>query len=351
MTAVSASVVEIPNGFPGGPPPFPFLTFEQALRRADERPEFLVPGLVASSLTLFIGEPEAGKSSLAGALVHSVLMGEPFLGRKLTRPIRRVYVLTTEVDGPDEISRRLREQGVDHAAGLWIVPLFGVTAEGWRELAATIQPDLATLVVVDNLNGVVPEGSINTDDTVRQVGAGLRLFTDAGAPVVLLHHTSDKAGANGHGKSSLPMGHTSINAMGRWTVFVGKGKGDALKLKCHGNAAAAEEITLARDPGRGALALTVTSETSAAALAAREHNRDQVQAQRLVGAARWAVENHADAPSALALGQLLAKEFPWLSAAADPGRQVGKDISGGTRKIGAYLHRVNGAWELTGCGT
>ena len=64
-----AASVAVPaqRGAPAMPCRFPFLTFQQALDRAQERPVFLVPGLVSSTLTLFIGEPEAGKSSLAGA--------------------------------------------------------------------------------------------------------------------------------------------------------------------------------------------------------------------------------------------------------------------------------------------
>lgn len=313
-------------------PKFRRMTAAEAIERARQREPFLVEDLVCSTLTLFYGPPESGKSTLATLLIASALTGEPFLDRPLTRTRTpgQIVLITTEVDGPEEYGRRLAERLGERAFDdrLGIYPVGGLSPNDWRELQEEICPAEDTLVVVDNLTEVLSTGSINDDEAVRVAFAGLRLFTARGSTSVLIGHSSEKAGPNG-GRSTKPMGSTAISAAVRWKVRLEPKGSDRIELDCAGNSGRGAKITLERGEKETDLRVVEVSER-------QTHKRNENEAAWLGEIADWVVEN-CQGVSKADVARTLAEKFPELSPGSqNPDRTIASQLSKGA-KLGGFL--------------
>lgn len=311
----------------------------EAATRSRARQPFLVEQLVSATVTLIYGEPLSGKSTVAAALAAAAVRGERFLGRAISRPVDRVIVLTTEVDGVDEYGRRLVEDaGLPVSSSVTILDTASIRHhDEWVELHEQLRPTDRDLVILDNLTGIV-HGSINDDAAVRPVFEGLRLFTASGAAVVVVAHVSEKTSERG--RSTKPMGTTAISAGARWRVRVIDRTGD-LELVCDGNAAPGLTMKLRR--GVKLTDLEVVSEESAAEVMARRRTRNDTQGDRYANIADWVVANHATATPA-ELSRTLAIQFPDLTRAKNPARELAKHLAGG-RGVGGFLQQTEGRWQ------
>lgn len=318
------------------------LSLAEAVERTRQREPFLVDKLVCSTLTLVYGEPLAGKSTLAALLITSALRDAPFLDRELTHRVTKVALVTTEVDGPEEYARRVLEAGLDATdRRLAIYPVGSLTEDRWIELAEMIDPDEATLVVVDNLTQVLSGGSINDDAVIRVAFDGLRRLTACGAAVVVVAHVSEKTGPRG-GKSTKPMGNTAISAGARWRVRIVSKSNGKIELVCDGNAARGTTFVLER--GDKETDLRVVEEVDGRQAASLHRKRHAVAAARFAEIADWAIAN-APGVSQAEMARRLTANYPELSSGKDPARQVAKALSQ-KRKIGGFLQRApDGEWQ------
>ena len=225
--------------------PFSTYSWDEARAKAREAAPFVIPGLLASSITVWFGQPKAGKSALVTALVANIARGEgTFLGRTLSRPFDRVVIVTTDAGGVSEYATRLETAGIGddpHVTITFADPTM-LDAVGWVLLSDYIGPNSSTLVVIDNLTQIL-QGSMNDDIATRIFTTGVRRLTDAGGPVLVVHHQSDKSGP--YGPPRGPMGHTAISAMARWKVGIRPNQEcSRLTLQTEGNDAKGEVIVL-----------------------------------------------------------------------------------------------------------
>jgi hypothetical protein len=124
------------------------------------------------------------------------------------------------------------------------------------------------------------DGSVNDDAVVRQFFDGVRLFVRAGIPVVVVAHSSDKAGANGY-KPDTPMGSAYISQAVRWRVFARRSRRGNMTLKFMGNHAEPYEMTLCHGAGARFDVIDVKSPEAVKANsegAARVRSRDRLHA-------------------------------------------------------------------------
>ncbi|MET7525087.1 AAA family ATPase [Streptomyces sp900116325] len=329
------------------------MTTRTAVRGADiirlakqARDPFLVPGLVSSYATLWYGQSEVGKSRLVCGFVAAMLRGEPFLGRKSSRPIRRVAILCGEVGGVEEYAKRLcggdvwEELTEEEAAGLVLVEAPRMrTEEDWLGLRDTLATDAPDLVIVDPV-GQMTNGSVNEDETAERFWGGVRAL---GRPVVAVGHSSVKADATTGQRrgSQTPMGSTQWVSGSRWRVeMLADWTGQLGLLKANGNAGDSVELTLSR--GYKLTDFNVKAEQTREEKNAAKAERFEVRTTVAVEAAQWIAKEHPKAGNAEA-GRLLAERFPKLATADNPARRIAKDISEGNRGVGKHLVRRDGA--------
>src|SRR5580692_7187715 len=75
--------------------------------------DFVVEGLISSSVTTILGDPYLGKTYLALDGARSLLTGEPFLGVKVSKTYDRVAFLCTDPGGQYDIARRSARMGIE----------------------------------------------------------------------------------------------------------------------------------------------------------------------------------------------------------------------------------------------
>jgi hypothetical protein len=229
---------------------FESLSYAEALKIADEGETWIVENVIGSATTLLYGEAKSGKSFLVCALIKSLATGTDFLGVPVPQDRAfSVAVCWTDDRGAAEYSDRIRTvmpQSDTPDVRFYHLPLMR-TPEMWHALYDRVVFQGHNFVVIDNLAQTL-NGSVNDDAVVRQFFGGVRLFVRAGIPVVVVAHSSDKAGMNGY-KPETPMGSAYISQAVRWRIFARRsGKGN-MTLKFMGNHAEPYEMTLYHGAG------------------------------------------------------------------------------------------------------
>ncbi|MEW1955143.1 AAA family ATPase [Terrabacter sp. NPDC080008] len=278
------------------------MSHAEVLSRGAGSAPFLVPGLVSADLTGVIGEPYAGKSSLVVNLVNGALTTGDFLGRRFTRRPERAVLVCTDAGLADEYARRLEElagPGSDFGSVIY-AERAPRSPDGWEGFAQKARIGSGTLVVVDNLSGVV---DTNNAQEVRPFLAAVVdvCVTARRAPVVVVAHSSAKPGFNGR-KAKGPMGLTSISGAFRLELRVAAGSGGALTVETKGNQIREPERLCLTRGSAGAGDLHVTSSEPLSESAARRQTKTLDQRADM---ARFVVEqcqglSKADAAAALA---------------------------------------------------
>lgn len=221
-----------------------------ALKQAEEEPEWLVDNLISDTTTLIYGEAKSGKSFLVSALVSALATGTPFLGTEVPQDREfSVAVGWTDDAGQREYAKRIAgvvPDGEMPRVGLYHLP--PMTEALWDEWYRRVLADGHNVVVVDNLSQALDSGSLNDDAAVRKFFNGVRRFTRAGVPVVVVAHSSDKAGVNGF-KPETPLGSSYISQAVRWKVYVRRSRKGNVTLKLSGNNAEPYEITTKHGAG------------------------------------------------------------------------------------------------------
>lgn len=113
-------------------------------------PQWIVPGLLVSGLTIFAGAPKLGKSWLALALGSAVGAGGVALGRYHVERRRAVYLALE--DTPRRLKARLEKIGASPASSLEVFTQWRSGAEGLADLDALLAERVTVkLVIIDTL--------------------------------------------------------------------------------------------------------------------------------------------------------------------------------------------------------
>ncbi|MUL85037.1 MULTISPECIES: AAA family ATPase [unclassified Mycolicibacterium] len=259
---------------------FESMSYADALKLADEGETWIVEDVIGSATTLIYGEAKAGKSFLVSALIQALATGTDFLGKPVPQDRAfSVAVCWTDDRGAQEYSERIRTVMPETStpdARFYHLPIMR-TPEMWQALYDCVMAEGHNFVVIDNLAQTL-NGSINEDAVVRQFFDGVRLFVRAGIPVVVVAHSSDKAGPNGY-KPDTPMGSAYISQAVRWRVFARRSRRGNITLKFVGNHSEPYEMTLSH--GAGARFEVIDTKSPEAVKAAAEGAERVRTARRL----------------------------------------------------------------------
>ncbi|ODU05545.1 MAG: hypothetical protein ABS81_07225 [Pseudonocardia sp. SCN 72-86] len=274
------------------PSRFGHQTHSEALLEAETRETWLVEGLISATSTLIYGEAKVGKSFLTSALIAALVSGEPFLDVPTpTDRDFRIAVCWTDDGGAADYASQVQgviPEDTDAPIDYYVLP--SMRPADWQALFEELTLNGTTLVVIDNLTQAL-DGSINQDDVVRSFFDGVRLFTRAGIPVVIIGHSSDKSMPNG-ATPDKPMGSSVISQSVRWRVFVRRSRKGNLTLKFSGNYAEPHEITLRHGAGaRFEIVDTKSAEQVRADAETRSQQRDKGTLDLNKRIADWLVAN------------------------------------------------------------
>jgi predicted transcriptional regulator len=177
------------------------------LRVQQEAPCWVVDGLVLQGgLTLLIGKPKVGKSTLARSIALAVALGRPILGRQVRQGL--VLMLTHHrEDPPAAVREHLLKMGVREGDD---VPLY--IADGVRtlnDIVSWVEANRPALIVIDTIARYMSLDDVN--DYVKVLSALEPLQDIArrhGTAVLALHH-APKTGDDRETIDS-PLGSTAL---------------------------------------------------------------------------------------------------------------------------------------------
>lgn len=239
---------------------FDSASYAEALALAGTGEEWIVDDLIGAATTLIYGEAKSGKSFLVSALIKSLATGDDFLGKSVLRQDESsVAVCWTDDRGAQEYSGRIdavMPEAATPNVRFYHLPIMR-NPEMWQGLYEQVIANGHNFVVIDNLAQTL-NGTVNDDAVVRQFFDGARLFVRAGIPVVVVAHSSDKAGMNGR-KPETPLGSAYITQAVRWRIFVRRSRGGNISMKFMGNHSEPYEMTLTHGDGARFEVLTVKS--------------------------------------------------------------------------------------------
>lgn len=251
--------------------------WEQMIEAADSEEDFIVDGVISSATTLLYGESKVGKSYLGCALIAAMVTGDEFLGKPVEDRPWKVAILATDDRAEREYGKRIRTvlpEGFRPAIKTFRLPIMR-NLNKWQSIHKRILEQGYNFVVIDSLTQSI-NGTINSDETIREFFDGVRLFVNSGIPVLVIAHSSEKTGMNG--KSDLPLGSSSITQSVRHRVYAYRQNGKVY-LKFKGNHIAEEyRITLA--PGAGARFTVLEEKTLAAVKAEGDAKRAEARAKK-----------------------------------------------------------------------
>lgn len=228
---------------------FDFMSFEEALLEAEQVEPWLIEGIISSGSTLLYGQAKVGKSFLVSALIASLMSGEDYLGKPVPKD-RDFSVALCWCDDGDRATyaRQIREvlpEGSGAKVGFYTMP--AMSPDHWEDLFHQVTERRHSLVVIDNLTQSL-DGSINDQEAVARYFHGVRKFTRAGIPVVIVGHSSDKVGQNGYAPDK-PMGSSAIRGSVRWLCYVKRARKGNVTLTFSGNHAEPHKIVVKHGVG------------------------------------------------------------------------------------------------------
>ncbi|GAA2166744.1 MULTISPECIES: AAA family ATPase [Glycomyces] len=222
-------------------------TWDEIEAEREARPVWVIDGLISDGTTSISGRSEAGKSMLCAALTFSLATGRPFLGRKPNR-MYRPAIIGTDDRAHLEYTERLARIGPGAAESVRD-NLNVFTAEGllqyedWRDLFEAVMESGSDFVIVDNVTQMIEDENSGAD--VNRTFAGVRLFTQAGIPVVVVNHHSQKVNTTASVANRGPSGSSNLVRHVRHRLTLAKDReGSGRTLFVDGNYAEGEQLKL-----------------------------------------------------------------------------------------------------------
>jgi hypothetical protein len=228
--------------------------------------DFVVEGLISSSVTTILGDPYLGKTYLALDAARSLLTGEHFLGEEVSRTYERVAFLCTDPGGQYDIARRAKRMGIE-GGRLLAQPFYTPQSrDEWRDAIGVFRRESIGAIIIDNTTDLADDA--NGPREVKAVTDGLRMWSESGPVIVNIHH-KNKGG-----------GYFGSIVWKKWTRveldITGNPKTSVRRLKSQANNGESVDLSLAFDPS-GAPAFTVRTKRD---LAAREQEHQERTRQR-----------------------------------------------------------------------
>ncbi|MER7691197.1 AAA family ATPase [Streptomyces sp. NPDC097610] len=208
-------------------------SWAEAKVRAKEQSGWIVPGLISSTTTLLYGQSKVGKSFLTSALVAAMITKTQFLGEDIENRDWKIAIGISDDDADvDHIDRvhTVVPEDVEIDADFFQMPRMR-TIEPWQDLFREVTEGGFNFLILDNATGLT-RGSLSDDNSTNDFFEGVRLFTRAGIPVLIIAHETDKIGATG--STGLPVGSFAwtANTKNRIQIYRQNGK---VFLKTKGN--------------------------------------------------------------------------------------------------------------------
>ena len=230
--------------------------------------DFVVDGLISSSVTTILGVPYLGKTYLALDAARSLLTGEPFLGEGVNRTYERVAFLCTDPGGQYDIARRSARMGIE-GGRLLAQPFYTPQSrDEWRDAIGVFRRESIGAIVIDNTTDLADDA--NGPREVKAVTDGLRMWSESG-PVILNIHHKNKGG-----------GYFGSIVWKKWTRveldLTGNPKTSVRRLKSQSNNGESVDLSLAFDPA-GAPAFAVKSRRDLAASEAEHQERTRIRSK------------------------------------------------------------------------
>jgi hypothetical protein len=193
------------------------------IKREPYEQAFLIGDLLTSRITFLTGEPKAGKSLFAAAMIRALLEGDDeFLSLPVHRHLAKVVYGYTD-DGADSELRE-RFDGTTALAGISVLAMHDLPDEQWAALPHQLAADEVDLFVLDTVVGSLPDGAdIAAGVTAQQVIKRVRPISQAGIPVLLVTHTPKGAG-EGLTTASSVMGGRAMAGGARGVIALRKDK-------------------------------------------------------------------------------------------------------------------------------
>ncbi len=265
------------------------MTLDQAQVAAEMEESFIVDGLITTGTTLLYGEPDAGKSLMASGLIKSLVTGESFLERKVLST-RSVAVCWSDDRAYAEYAQRIRAvlpKGYGEQVMFYQMPIMR-DASAWDRLFNSISNRGHDMVIFDVLSQII-DGDINDGPAVARFFDGVRKFTRENIPALVLAHSSEKKGP--HGKSDLPMGHTSIRGYSRMNIFLSRAETGIWTARVRGKWADTSKITFKGASEFNVPQFVILEEKDGEELRGKARDRSSAVMNNRAEIARWIVTN------------------------------------------------------------
>jgi hypothetical protein len=295
--------------------------------------------------TVLYGRPKSGKSMGALTMVHSLVTGEPFMGRFPVREKRTVAFLALDSGQVWETKRRIARWGEPDVFG--DVLLSGVkpgnSSDEWNRLASRLEAAGVDFLFIDNLARLKggEKRSVRNDEDMDPILANIDILESKGIAFCLIHHAG-KPGEDGAPRSS-PLGATTIEGWARNFVQVNSVpvKDSSPKrvrrwLELYGN-------DLEGDVARPEVPFAVTDKgivpvTTDPVTGKPEHARTRAVTDRTARIQEFVLTKHPCVTNKSELGRLIAARFPDEVKPRTAANRLGE---------GAYnLEIVGGVWQL-----
>jgi hypothetical protein len=173
---------------------FPRSTTKEAYERSKQHERWVFPDAICASVTMIYGRSNVGKSYLVASLLLSLLMEDrDFMGMQPTDTTKlwKPAILWTDPGSDEEYADRIHTALADVDVA---VPVYHIgrtaRADEWEALTDHLLAEGHNFVVLDNLMGAT--GDTNDAAVMTTVFDGLTRLTTHGAPVVVVHHESEK---------------------------------------------------------------------------------------------------------------------------------------------------------------
>jgi archaellum biogenesis ATPase FlaH len=167
----------------------------------DEGMPWLIPGILPAGESLMLaGEGKGGKSLLLYEMVGALLDGGEFLGL----PVKKSRVLLLQLEETKSLNPRLKKKGILKATrngNFSLIKKFDATSNHHlRELSRMIEKEKYDVVAIDSCRGMMTWSDIdeNHPSYARAVSRVKRLINEAGAALIVLHHTNKNRDAQGN---------------------------------------------------------------------------------------------------------------------------------------------------------